>query len=190
MSTPVNCPHCGRPYEEGLSVCPHCGRPFSPLPAVPEPAGPEPAPPLSSGLARAGLILGLLALLLLVLSLVITVVAAIQVGSFLRSRDPRILEWMYTNPEAVWSLMDRDPVLRQAIETGGTVSLVGLGLFLLAELGAFLGLGLGVAGLAQERIQPTRQGRTHSILGIVLSVFPLLCCLGLLVLFFASLAAR
>ncbi|MGB9723730.1 MAG: hypothetical protein ACP5OO_01385 [Chloroflexia bacterium] len=185
----MNCPYCGRPYEEGLRVCPHCHRILSP-PADVESPGPTSALPLSSGPARAGLILGLLALLLLILSLVMTVVAVIQVGNALQERDPRVLEQAYLDPEAFAALMNRDPALRQAVETGGTVVLIGLGLFLLAELGALLGLVLGVIGLAQEKVAPTRQGRTHSIIGIVVGAFPLFCCLGLLILFFAGLAAR
>ncbi len=185
----MNCPFCGRPYEEGWRVCPHCGRPLFPPPDL-ESAGPQAAPSLSSGPARASLILSLVALLLLVLSLVIATVAVIQVGNFLQARDPRILDWIYSHPEIVQSLMRRDPVLRQALETGGMFALIGLVLFLLAEVGACLGLVLGVMGLAQEKVRPTRQGRTHSTIGIVLGVFPLFCCLGLLILVFASLAAR
>lgn len=185
----MNCPHCGRPYEEGWKVCPHCGRSLFPSPDI-ETAGLEATPSPSSGPARASLILSLLALLLLVLSLVITVVASVWAGNFLQARDPRILDWMYSNPAMIQRLMQRDPVLRQALETVGTAALVGLGLFLLAELGACLGLVLGVIGLAQERVQPTLHGRAHSTIGIVLGIFPLFCCLGLLILFFASLAAR
>lgn len=186
----MNCPYCGRPYEEGWRVCPHCGRPLFPPPDLSEPAGPQAAPSPSSGPARASLILSLVALLLLVLSLVITVMAVIQVGNFLQARDPRILDWIYSNPGIVQNLIQRDPVLRQALETGGTFSLIGLVLFLLAEMGACLGLVLGVMGLAQEKVRPTQQGRAHSTIGIVLSIFPLFCCLGLLILVFASLAAR
>lgn len=185
----MNCPHCGRPCEEDWRVCPHCGRPLLPSPAV-ELTGPEVPPSPSSGPARASLILSLLALLLIVLSLLLTVVASIWAGNFLQTRDPRILDWIYSNPVMIQRLMQRDPVLRQALETVATTALVGLGFFLLAELGACLGLVLGVIGLAQEKVRPTLRGRTHSTIGIVLSIFPLFCCLGLLILFFASLAAR
>ncbi len=186
---PMNCPYCGRPCEEDWRICPHCGRSLFPSPAA-ESTDPETASPPSSGPACASLVLSLLALLLVVLSLVITVVAIVWVGNFLQARDPRILDWIYSNPAITRELLQRDPVLRQALETAGTATLVGLGLFLLAELGACLGLVLGAIGLAQEKIRPTLQGRTHSTIGIVLSIFPLLCCLGLLILFFASLAAR
>ncbi len=186
----MNCPSCGRPCEEDWKVCPHCGRPLFAPPAAPASAGPEAIPPPSSGPARASLILSLLALLGIVLSLVITFIAAAQVGNLLQARDPRILDWLFTHPALIQRLLQRDPVLRQALETGSTLALIGLFLFLLSEMGACLGLVLGVIGLAQEKVRPTVQGRTHSMIGIVVSIIPLFCCLGLLILFFASLAAR
>ncbi len=162
------CPNCGQPYPEGALVCPSCGSPLPSPVQAPSPVVPEHAPlPTASGLAWASFLLGLASVLGVLLFVGIVLVYA----TGLTPEDLRSQEFLQR-------YIQEHPLLY-----------AGSGCCFLGELGALVGLILGIVGLSRERVRPTRLGRTFSILGIVIGAVPLLCCVGYIVFLFLALAS-
>jgi hypothetical protein len=186
----MNCPNCGHANEEGAAFCANCG---SPLPSSTEPVVPPTEAPLqtmpspvvtpqpidmavpqasSSGMAKAGMWLGIASVAMIVL-----MVLAVVVGAFalVDQFSPDIFEELQRDPtpENIERLFSQGE-----LERIGAFGMGAVGCCLLSELCALLGLIFGVVGLTQESSRPTRSGRTHSIVGIVFSVLPLLCCVA------------
>ncbi|MGC8875230.1 MAG: zinc ribbon domain-containing protein [Chloroflexia bacterium] len=162
------CPNCGQPCPEGATVCPSCGSPLTPPVPAPPPIVPEPtALPTASGLAWASFLLGLASVLGVILY--VGIVLAYSAG---------------LSPE---NLRSQEFLLRYIQEH--PLLYAGSGCCFLGELGALVGLILGIVGLSRERVRPTRLGRTFSILGIAIGALPLLCCIAYFVLLFLALAS-
>lgn len=189
----MNCPNCGQANEEGAAFCASCGSPLpsSTAPIVPPermPLRAEPSPAVgmaapqasSSGMAKAGMWLGIVSIVMIVLMVLAIVVASFMlVDQF----SPDILEELQRDPspENIERMFSRGD-----LERIGTFGFGAIGCCLLSELCALLGLIFGVVGLTRESSRPTRSGRTHSIVGIVFSILPLLCCVAYFLLVFVG----
>lgn len=169
----MHCTNCGQEMPAGANVCPFCGAPAAqaaPPAAVPPvtvsmppttAAGPIPEMRGSSGTSVASLVLGILSILLVILSVILTYTFGAS-----------IIERFGGNPNISQSEIMRlaqDPAF-QANAMGIFVCIIG------ALLVALIGFILGIVGIAGENRNPTRSGKTFSILGLVLSALPLLCC--------------
>ncbi len=186
----MNCPNCGHPVEEGAAFCGYCGSPLptaetlradispvkEPTPAtfVSPPVGESPLPlPSSSGPAKASLWLGILGIVLVILGIVVPIVGVLQ--------NETLREFSFEQPvtEGDINRLTQDPAFQEMIQEFSPLGFGAMALCGLGELGALVGLILGIVGLSQEESRPTRSGRAHSIIGIVLSALPLLCCVAL-----------
>ncbi len=176
----MNCPNCNHPYEEGAAACPECGAPLptGAAPAAAPPSG-DPSRPAarraeepsstalpyailerstSNSMALASLVIGILVAVLVAL---VVVVAVTGLGGTLKSLSPADVQTFAQN-------------------SGTGVICIGLGFLASPVLGLF-GLIFGLLGLKQEKLQPTRGGRTRGIIGVALSCLPLLCCLSMII---------
>lgn len=169
----MNCTNCGQVYPDGATVCPHCGAPISqaappvlyPAPIVQPAAGSS--VPRASGVATASTVLGLLSIVLSVstyLALVFLMAPYVDAGAV-------------PSAEEFQSLI------------GTTTALALVALLVLGQLLAMIGLILGIVGLSQEGRHPTRSGKPLSVIGIVTSCLPLLCCVTLFLLAWSGAAA-
>jgi hypothetical protein len=180
----MHCTNCGQDIPDGATVCPNCGAPVplpapaapvvSPTPLVPGSVSVPPfaaAPPrrATSGVSVASLIVAVLAVLCIVLSVFLTYQLAMRVYQELGTQVT----------EAEVQRLVMDPAFQTAA-IGVIVSLA------LSQLLALSGLILGVLGVTQEGKQPTQSGKALGIVGIVLNLLPLLCCVTAFVFYFAS----
>lgn len=173
----MHCTNCGQELPAGAVVCPLCGAPApgAPAPAVPAAvAGPplyvQPAPavlPGASGVSIASLVLGILSILLVVLAVFLTYSLGANIIS-------RFGEGMDVTQEEILRLTE-DP----AFQSSAIGMLLCFGGSLLTALG---GLILGIVGISGEGRRPTQGGKALSIVGLVLSILPLLCCVAVLFL--------
>lgn len=157
----MRCTNCGQDLPEGASVCSLCGAPV--VPASTPLAGPNPlaqltfAPPLpgSSGLSTASLILSIL-----------SIVALVSVyGIYMVLLTPLI------------SATAGQPSVDDIQHLLGGPEIVAISAFyILSMLLALIGLILGIVGISQEGKRPTRHGKALGIVGLALSIVPLLCC--------------
>lgn len=201
----MKCPNCGQDYPEGARLCPFCGTVFTPggpdiqvptpsdripaiVPLTPPGLGPAEGtvPPTagSNAPARASLWLGICSLATLVLVLVATFVAVVV---WIGSLPPQLATQLQESPEQIQRMFE-DPQYQEAMMPLGLISLGTMGCCSLVEIAALGGIILGIVGLSREKSRPTRNGRSHSIVGIVCSVLPLLCCVGGIVIQLLSMA--
>jgi ABC-type Fe3+ transport system permease subunit len=124
-------------------------------------------------MAKASMWLGIISLVLLVLAIVVSVAGVFGAPDFWEAIQD-------VDPENIDRLIN-DPDMQESAQSASLVFLSSTGCCFLGMLGALLGLIFGIVGISQEQDRPTRSGRTHSIVGIVLSVIPLLCCVATIV---------
>jgi len=201
----MNCPNCGQAYPQGARLCPFCGTVLSPgesgaqqptppglipaiVPLTPPGTGPAEVPPVavagSSAPAKASLWLGIGSLVATTLVIVATFVA---VAVWIANQPPELVTRLQESPEQVQRLLV-DPHYQDAVMPLAVISLGAMGCCSLAEIAAVLGIVMGIVGLAREKSRPTRNGRSHSIVGMVLGVLPLLCCVGGIIIQLLSMA--
>lgn len=189
----MKCPNCGQDYPEGARLCPFCGTVLTPGgPEVQEPTPPDRIPAIvpltppgigpveiqpvagSSAPAKASLWLGIGSLVTTILVVVATFAA---VAVWIANQPPELVTQLQEAPEQIQRLLE-NPQYQDAVMPLALISLGSMGCCSLAEIAAVLGIVLGIVGLTREKGRPTRNGRSHSIVGIVCSVLPLLCCVG------------
>ena len=169
----MHCTNCGQELPEGASVCPSCGAPvvsapgpdISPTPYAPPVAAPT--LPRSSGVSIGSLILGILGVLLVIVAIALSY----TLGAEMVSRFGQSLE------------VTQDEIMRLAEDPAFQANVIGIAVcFLGGLLFALIGFILGIVGIAQEGNRPTQSGKALSIVGLVLSSLPLLCCVSFLVI--------
>jgi hypothetical protein len=171
----MHCTNCGQELSAGASICPSCGAPvvstpgpdISPTPYVPPISAPP--PPTSSGASIASLVLGILGILLMVLTIVLSYTLGANIVA-------RFGENLQATQDEILRLVE-DPAFRSHV-MGIAVCFFGGMLF------ALIGFILGIVGIAQEGKRPTQTGKALGIVGLVLSVLPLLCCVSVFVIGF------
>lgn len=166
------CSRCQRTIPDEAEFCPYCGSPVAATaPPSAEAAHPSESVvtgqrPATGGMAQASLWLGIGGLVLFVLSL--------------------LLVSMVISPAFSGQLSERE--MERLVEQKMTQVIGSTFAFFLGQALSLSGLILGIVGLSREKVQPTRGGRTHTIVGIVLSTLPLACCVGSLLVSLIGLA--
>lgn len=169
----MHCANCGQGLPEGATICPSCGAPVAQAPTadispiVYAPPASVPTLPRSSGVSIASLLLGILSILLVVL----TIVLSYTLGADVIARFGESLE------------ITQDQIMRLAEDPAFQSRVMGIAAcFIGGMLFALIGLILGIVGIAQEGRRPTQSGKVLSIVGLILSILPLLCCVSFLII--------
>jgi hypothetical protein len=124
-------------------------------------------------LSTASLILAFLAILCVVLTVVLSYgLGARIIGQLGTEFTPEEVQRVATDP---------------ALQSSAVAVMAALAF---SQLLALAGLILGIVGVSQEGKRPTQSGKALGIVGIVLSLLPLLCCVTLVLLYLVGAGTR